>query len=46
MTGLSIAKYSDTDATMWDTLVKASKNATFLLQRPYMDYHRHRFNDA
>ena len=30
----------------WDAFVQASANATFMLQRGYMDYHSHRFNDA
>ena len=29
----------------WDSFVSASKNATFLFQRNYMDYHNDRFVD-
>ena len=29
----------------WDAFVGASKNGTFLLTRPYMDYHADRFPD-
>lgn len=29
----------------WDAFVKASRNATFLFYRGYMDYHRDRFSD-
>ncbi len=30
----------------WNTLVGESKNATFLLDRDFMDYHKERFHDA
>ena len=29
----------------WDAFVKKAKNATFLFQRGFMDYHSNRFND-
>ena len=32
-------------AREWDAFVGASKNGTFLLTRPYMDYHADRFTD-
>lgn len=41
-----VRPYTQADADTWDALTKASKNATFLLQRGYMDYHRDRFTDA
>lgn len=34
-----------TDAPLWDSLVDASRNATFLHRRAYMDYHASRFTD-
>ena len=34
------------DAESWDRFVRNSKNATFLLQRNFMDYHADRFSDA
>ena len=33
-------------ADKWDTMVKQSRNGTFLLQRGYMDYHSDRFTDC
>lgn len=30
----------------WDTAVRAARNATFLFERGYMDYHQDRFEDA
>lgn len=38
--------YNDGYAGMWDDFVSHSRNGTFLLRRPYMDYHAHRFTDA
>lgn len=46
MSSLKVRPYTDADTDTWDALVKESKNATFLLQRGYMDYHRDRFTDA
>lgn len=43
---LTLRPYTHTDAATWDTLVSASKNATFLHFRGYMDYHSDRFTDA
>ena len=35
----------DTDSEAWNQFVKSSKQATFLLDRSYMDYHSDRFAD-
>ncbi len=40
-----VQRYATTDAPEWDAFVAASKNDTFLFQRPYMDYHADRFRD-
>lgn len=41
----SIEVYSPQNAAQWDEFVRTSRNATFLLQRAYMDYHADRFAD-
>lgn len=41
-----IERYSPAFASRWDEMVRNSRNATFLLQRGYMDYHADRFKDA
>lgn len=41
-----ISRYRDEDAQRWDDFVAASRNATFLFRRDYMDYHRDRFIDC
>lgn len=41
-----VVPYSSEMKTQWDAFVEASRNATFLLRRDYMDYHAHRFTDA
>ncbi len=33
-------------ASLWDGLVRNSRNGTFLFERRFMDYHQHRFEDA
>lgn len=38
--------YTPAFARDWDTFVASSRNGTFLLERPYMDYHSDRFRDA
>ncbi len=40
-----IEPYTPEKSGEWDEFVKASKNGTFLLTRPYMDYHADRFPD-
>lgn len=41
----TIRRYDREDAPLWDEFVRASRNATFLFLRPYMDYHADRFTD-
>jgi len=43
---IAIQKYKQSDATIWDAFVDASKNGTFMLKRGYMDYHSDRFEDC
>ena len=40
-----IRKYTDADKEAWNAFVDQSRNATFLLNRSYMDYHSDRFHD-
>lgn len=40
-----IEQYAPERREVWDDFVKDSRNATFLLQRGYMDYHSDRFAD-
>ena len=40
-----IKKYTDTYKESWDDFVANSKNATFLFQRDFMEYHADRFED-
>lgn len=42
---ITIRKYQPTDADMWNDFVARAKNATFLHNRNYMDYHSDRFDD-
>ena len=42
---ITIEKYTAALQQEWDRLVTDSRNATFLLQRGYMDYHSERFAD-
>lgn len=41
-----LRRYERDDAGMWDAFVRASRNGTFLLERPFMDYHADRFEDC
>ncbi|MDE6368995.1 MAG: GNAT family N-acetyltransferase [Muribaculaceae bacterium] len=41
-----IERYAPERREAWDDFVKDSRNATFLLQRGYMDYHSDRFADC
>lgn len=43
---MKVVRYTPEQAGEWDALVRTSRNGTFLLQRPYMDYHKARFADA
>lgn len=40
-----IRLYKPEDKADWDSFVAQAKNATFLFQRDFMDYHAHRFTD-
>ncbi|HJZ91527.1 MAG TPA: GNAT family N-acetyltransferase [Gemmataceae bacterium] len=40
-----VERYQDAMANSWDSLVRSSRNGTFLFIRDYMDYHRDRFDD-
>lgn len=42
---IEIRRYTANDAACWDAFVRDSRNGTFLLERPYMDYHANRFAD-
>ena len=41
----SIRRYTPDDKLLWDRYVSNARNATFLFQRDYMDYHSDRFKD-
>ena len=41
-----IRKYTHEQKTEWNKYVSKAKNATFLFDRNYMDYHSDRFNDC
>ena len=45
MNNYEIRKYQPSHKSAWDSFVKKAKNATFLLQRDFMDYHSDRFED-
>ena len=38
-------KYTNSKKADWDNFIAAAKNATFLFQREFMDYHNDRFED-
>jgi hypothetical protein len=40
-----VKKYTQANKQDWDSLIRRSKNGTFLLYRDYMDYHADRFTD-
>lgn len=43
---MQIVRYTSDRESEWDAFVRTSRNATFLHQRGYMDYHAHRFVDC
>lgn len=45
MKDYEVIKYKATHKHAWDEFVKNAKNATFLFQRDFMDYHADRFSD-
>ncbi len=40
-----VRRYEDNDREEWNRFADSSRQATFLFQRGYMDYHRDRFQD-
>lgn len=45
MKNYAIKKYEPGDALPWNTFIDKAKNATFLFDRGFMDYHSDRFTD-
>lgn len=41
----TVEKYQPNQKAVWNNFVKEAKNATFLFQRDFMDYHSNRFVD-
>ncbi|TDW52582.1 acetyltransferase (GNAT) family protein [Flavobacterium sp. 270] len=41
----TIKKYNQNDAEIWNDFISHAKNATFLFQRDFMEYHKDRFED-
>lgn len=44
--GLVARPFDEADAPAWDAFVRASRTPHFMLTRPYVEYHRDRFEDA
>lgn len=42
---MEIRRYRREDRELWNSFVRKARNATFLFDRNYMDYHADRFND-
>lgn len=45
MKAIAIRRFRKQDSIEWNGFVKSAKNATFLFDRSYMDYHSVRFHD-
>ena len=45
MASIEIKKFTPSNARVWNDFVANAKNATFLFDRGYMDYHADRFTD-
>lgn len=45
MNDFTIKEYTSADAGMWNDFTASARNATFLFNRGYMDYHADRFTD-
>lgn len=45
MTKYSVKKYDKNDFKIWNEFITQAKNATFLFQRDFMEYHSDRFED-
>lgn len=43
---IKVKKYTLKDKPLWDSFLKTAKNATFLFQRDFMEYHNDRFVDC
>ena len=43
---ISVHPYTHQEQQRWDQFVEKARNSTFLLKRPYMDYHADRFHDT
>jgi hypothetical protein len=41
----TVKRYQEKDYATWNTFVSKAKNATFLFNRDFMDYHKDRFED-
>ena len=42
---IEVRKYNFEDKELWNEFVASAKNATFLFNRNFMDYHKDRFED-
>ena len=42
---MDVRRYDRSDAEAWNAFVEKARNATFLFDRRYMDYHQDRFHD-
>lgn len=42
---LTLRRYNPEDAALWNSFVAQSRNGTFLLNRGFMEYHAHLFED-
>ena len=45
MNDIHIVRYNVSNYRAWNQFVAKAKNATFLFQRDFMDYHNNRFQD-
>ena len=45
MHNFSVQIYQSKDLKLWNAFISKAKNATFLFNRNFMDYHNDRFND-
>ncbi|HLW32562.1 MAG TPA: hypothetical protein VKX40_09905 [Aequorivita sp.] len=45
MNNYKVVRYQAEHKTAWNSFIKHAKNATFLFQRDFMDYHSDRFTD-
>lgn len=45
MNKYTVTKYTENDYTIWNDFIAQAKNATFLFNRDFMEYHKNRFED-